>query len=318
MRVLVTGGTGVIGRQLTPLLASVGHEVIALTRSGASAPLVQALGGRAVIGDLLDRVQVARALRTAQPEAIVHMATAIPAVINPRRLSAQFATTNLLRSDGTRYLLEAATDLGVQRFIAQGLAYAYDPAGDGPAAEREHFWRDPPKQFAPVLTALRELEQRTVDAGGVVLRLGHLYGPGSIYSAGGSFAEQVRAGKVPLIGGGTAVFSFTHAHDAATAVVAALDRNIAGPLNVVDDEPAPMSVWLPQYSKALAARPPKTAPAAVARLAVGGWGVAFMTQLRGADNALAKAVLDWKPRFASWRTGLAEELAQSATTEQRG
>ena len=320
MRVLVAGATGVIGRQLTPLLASVGHEVVALAPRFPSRAAVEGLGGRAVIGDLLDREQVASVLRTVQPEAIVHMATAIPRTINPRRLAADFATTNRLRAEGTRNLLDAAADLGVQRFITQGVAYAYDPVGSGPAAEDEPLWSSPPKQFAPVLAALRELEKRTIGAGGVVLRLGHLYGPGSIYAVDGTFAEQVRLRKVPVVGGGTAAFSFTHAHDAATAVVAALDRDVVGPLNVVDDNPVALKEWLPEYARLLGAKEPKSAPAGLARLAVGAWGVAFMTRLRGADNARAKALLDWKPRYGSWLTGMTEELAagrSGAGTQER-
>lgn len=309
MRVLVTGATGVIGRQLTPLLASVGHEVVALTRHPAAAASIEELGGRAVIGDLQDEKETKLAVGTVQPEAIVHMATSIPQAINPRRLAAEFATTNRLRTVGTRNLLSASQDLGVRKFVSQGLAYAYDPAQTRPATEDDSLWQGPPKQFAPVLEALRKLESLTIGAGGLVLRLGHLCGPGSIYAADGSFAEQVRAGKVPLVGGGTAVFSFTHAHDVATAIVAALDRPASGALNIVDDEPAPMSEWLPAYARSLHAKAPKSAPAAMARLAVGGWGVAFMTQLRGADNSRAKAQLDWKPRYGSWRTSLLEGLA---------
>lgn len=308
MRVLLTGATGVIGRQLTPLLASVGHEVVALTRDPGVAAAVEALGGRPVTGDLLDDRKTKRALATIQPEAIVHMATSIPRAINPRRLAADFATTNRLRTLGTHNLLSASAELGVRRFVAQGLAYAYDPAGADPATEDDPLWQNPPKQFAPVLQALQTLESVTIGAGGVVLRVGHLCGPGSIYAPDGSFAQQVRAGKVPLVGGGTAVFSFSHAHDVATAVVAALDRPVTGALNIVDDDPAPMSEWLPGYAAALHATAPKRAPAAMARLAVGGWGVAFMTRLRGADNARAKAQLDWKPRYGSWRTSLLEGL----------
>ena len=321
MRVLVAGATGVIGRQLTPLLVSVGHEVVALTWRPGSTAAVEALGGRAVTGDVLDRVSVARALRTVQPEAIVHMATAIPAAIDPRRLAADFSTTNRLRAEGTRNLLETAADLGVRRFITQGVAYAYDPAGSGPATEDEPLWSSPPKQFAPVLAALRDAEALTTSAGGTVLRLGHLYGPGSSYAADGTFAGQVRSRKVPVVGGGTAVFSFTHSHDAATAVVAALDRDVAGALNVVDDEPVTLKEWLPEYALLLRAEEPRRVPAGVVRLAVGAWGVAFMTRLRGADNARAKALLDWKPRYGSWLTGMTEELApgrSQAAPQERG
>jgi nucleoside-diphosphate-sugar epimerase len=296
----------VIGRQLVPLLVSAGHEVTGMASSGDRVQRVRSLGAGATVADLLDRDAVHRAVRNLAPDAVVHMATAIPAELNPRRLARDFATTNRLRTEGARNLLDAADEIGVRRVITQGVAYAYDPGGRGLATEDDEFWQNPPAQFSPVLHALMELERRTAQSGGLVLRLGHLYGPGSIYGSDGSFVRQVRAGKVPLVGGGGATFSFTHAHDAATAVLAALDKGVDGAINVVDDEPAAMSTWLPFLADLLGARRPKSAPAAMARLAVGGWGVAYMTKLRGADNTRAKLALDWKPRFASWRTGFAD------------
>ena len=310
MRVLVAGATGVIGNRLVPLLAAVGHEAIGMARSQDAAERLAAMGAGAVVADALDREAVQRAVRTVRPEAVVTMLTAIPAEINPRRLARDFQATNRLRTEGTRHLLDAARAVGATRFISHGLAYAYQP-GDKLADEDAPLWtRDTPKQFAPVLAALGELERLTVEAGGLVLRLGHLYGPGSAYAADGSFSRQVRAGKVPLVGGGNAVFSFTHADDAASAVVAALDRSdVAGVLNVVDDSPAPLHEWLPAFARLLDARTPKPAPAALARLAVGGWGVAFMNELRGADNSRARLQLDWRPRYPSWADGFAADLA---------
>ncbi len=303
MRVLVAGATGVIGNRLVPLLESVGHDVIALSRSR---PVAAAQA--TVVADALDRAAVIRAVREAAPDAIVNMLTAIPKQINPKKMAKQFEQTNLLRTVGTANLVAAGQAVGVTRLVAQGLAYAYDPAGAGFADEDAPLWQNPPKQFAGVLTALKELEQRTCDAGGLVVRLGHLYGPGTIYAADGSFVQQVRTGKVPLVGGGTATFSFTHAHDAATAIVATLDRDVSGVLNIVDNNPAKMSEWLPVMADIVGAKQPKSAPAMLAQMAVGGWGVAFMTQLRGADNTRAKTTLDWRPRYASWRTGFSSEL----------
>ena len=179
-------------------------------------------------------------MREVAPDAVVNMLTAIPARLNPRRIAAEFAATNRLRTEGTRHLLDAARDIGVHRVIAQGLAYAYEPSDAGIANEDEPLWRRPPAAFAPVVAALRELETSTSQAGGTVLRLGHLYGPGTMFAADGSFVADVRAGKVPLVGGGASVFSFIHVDDVATAVLAALDRETPGVLNVVDDDPAPI------------------------------------------------------------------------------
>jgi nucleoside-diphosphate-sugar epimerase len=101
------------------------------------------------------------------------------------------------------------------RVVVHGVAYADDPAGSPVKDEDAPLWRDPPTPFAPVVAALRSMERRVAAAGGLVLRLGHLYGPGSGFAPDGWFARRLRAGRLPLIGDGTAVFSFIHAHDVA-------------------------------------------------------------------------------------------------------
>lgn len=304
MRVLVAGASGVIGRRLIPLLTAAGHEAIGLSRS-----VNTAAGTPWVSADALDRQALTKAVAEAAPSAVVNLLTAIPAAVNPRRLAKDFALTNRLRTEGTRNLVEAAKAAGAQRIIAEGLAYAYDPGGDTVKNEDAPLWQQPPAQFASVLDALKTLEQETVDANGLVLRFGHLYGAGSAFAPDGSFTSQVKAGKVPIVGKGDAVFSFTHAHDAATAVIAALDRGGSGVLNVVDDTPVPVREWLPALATFAGAPAPKRVPVALARMAAGGWGVAFMTQLRGADNARARMQLSWRPRYPSWREGFAAEFS---------
>jgi nucleoside-diphosphate-sugar epimerase len=82
----------------------------------------------------------------------------------------------------------------------------------------------------------------------------------------------------------------------------------AGIYNVVDDEPAAVSDWLPALADALGAKPPRHVPLWLGRLAAGEAGAIMMTEVRGASNAKAKAQLDWKLRFPSWRQGFAESL----------
>jgi nucleoside-diphosphate-sugar epimerase len=312
MHVFVAGATGVIGRQLLPLLTSQGNEVIGLARSYGAAVEVETLGAVVAEADALDSDALSRVIKDAAPDAVVHLLTAIPARINRRRMSRDFAQTNRLRTEGTRNLLYAAEQAGAKRIITEGLSCIYEPNTWVPATEVAPFWRDPPRQFAPVLAALRSLEERTRQADGLVLRLGQLYGHGTVYGRHGSFVRQVQAGKMPIIGSGDGTFSFTHVGDAASAVAAALHSHVRGALNVVDDEPAPVREWLPILASLLEAPPPQHVPVALARLAAGGWGVAFMTQLRGADNTRARGILDWAPRYSSWRQGFAAELAHAA------
>ena len=317
MRVFVAGGTGVIGRQMVPQLVKSGHDVTVLIRpSHGNVPTSEDV--EFVVADALDREGVVRAIVDASPDAIVHMLTSIPEEINPRRLLRHFSLTNRLRTEGTRNLLEGAGRAGVHRFVAQGLAYAYEPSRPGLAAEVAPLWTEPPRQFAPVLDALTYHERRTTEAGGLVLRLGHLYGPGTIYDPDGSFIREVGAGKVPIVGQGKSMFSFVHTEDVASAIVAAVESDVTGILNVVDDEPTPIGEWLPVLARLVGGPAPRHVPAAWARIAIGSWGLAFMTQLRGASNKRARHLLDWEPRYPSWRDGFAIELGSTAPGSATG
>jgi nucleoside-diphosphate-sugar epimerase len=305
MRILLAGATGVIGRQTVPVLAAAGHQVTGLARTPTRLPDTQV-----VAADALDPTAVAGAVRSAAPDVIVHMLTAIPDPVDPRHLARDMALTNRLRTQGTANLLAAA---GGARVIAQGVAYAYDPAGSPVKDEDAPLWHQPPSQFAPVVAAADEQERRVTAAGGLVLRLGHLYGPGSSYAPDGGLARRLRGGRLPLIGDGASMFSFIHAHDAATAILAAVDHPAAsGVLNVVDDQPTLVHDWLPEMAAMLGGPAPRHVPAWLARLFVGGWGVAYMTGLAGASNAHARQQLDWKPTYSGWRDGLAADLGSPA------
>ena len=312
MRVFVAGATGVIGRRLVPLLISTGHDVIGLARSQRTGAALEALGVDVVHADALDHAAMRRAVRVAAPDSVVHLVTATPLRIDPKRMAREFAQTNRLRTEGTLNLVDAAAQAGAKRVITQGLAYVYDPGGPDPATEDVPFWGRPPKEFALVLGALRQLEALTAQADGLVLRFGHLYGPGTVYAPDGSFVREVQARRVPIVGPGTGTFSFTHTDDAASAILAALETTVDGALNVVDDEPAQVREWLPVLASILGAPPPPRIPLPMARSAFGSRGVAFMTELRGADNAKAKRVLDWNPKHPSWRQGFETELTRAS------
>jgi nucleoside-diphosphate-sugar epimerase len=305
MRILLAGATGAIGRQTVPVLTGAGHQVVGLARTPTRLP-----DAEVVAADALDPAAVADAVRAAAPDVIVHMLTAIPDPVDPRHLARDMALTNQLRTQGTANLLAAATGA---RVITQGVAYAYDPAGSPVKDEDAPLWQNPPTQFAPVVGALRDMERRVTWADGLVLRLGHLYGPGTSYASDGGLTRRLRAGRLPLVGDGASMFSFIHAHDVATAILAAVEHPAAsGALNIVDDQPTLAHDWLPEMAAMVGAPAPRHVPAWLARLIVGGWGVAYMTGLAGASNARARQQLDWKPTYGGWRDGLAADLAVRA------
>src|SRR5207247_10996135 len=126
---------------------------------------------------------------------------------------------------------------------------------------------------------------------------------GTSLGEGGVHVELARRRRFPIAGSGAAVWSFVHIDDVAAATLAAIERGAPGLYNIVDDEPAPVSVWLPELAKAIGPKPPRRVPLWLARLAGGEAAVAMMTQLRGASNAKAKRELGWRPRWGTWRDG---------------
>jgi 2-alkyl-3-oxoalkanoate reductase len=305
MRVFIAGGTGAVGRHLIPALVADGHQVTASTRSPGKSAELAAGGAAAVVMDGLDRDAVLAAVREAAPEVIVNQMTSLGATKDFRRFDEEFAVTNELRTRGTDYLLEAARLTGTRRFIAQsftGFTNAY--AGALVKSEDDPPNPDPPASARQAMAAIRHVDETVPDGApeGIVLRYGLFYGHG----ASNGTLNAVQAGKFPVIGGGTGIWSFCEITDAASATRAAVTRGAPGLYNIVDDEPAPAAEWVPFLARCLGAPDPQEIPASLGREVAGEYITAQMTVGRGSSNAKAKRELGWAPRYASWREGFPE------------
>jgi nucleoside-diphosphate-sugar epimerase len=304
MRIFLAGATGVIGRRLVPLLVAEGHEVTGMTRSEKHGEALRAMGAAVTVADALDAGAVRAAVAEAQPQALIHQLTSLPRRIDPRKMARDFQLNDRLRTEGTRHLVSAAQAAGATRIVAQSIAFAYAPGPRGTVHDEDDpLFVEAPEPFRRSARAIADLEQTVVGAGGHVLRYGYFYGPGSAIARDGSLGEDLAQRRLPVVGRGSGVWSFIQIDDAARATVAALTRGPPGAYNVVDDDPAPVSEWLPALAQALGAPRPLRVPALLARLAAGGYGVATMTRAQGASNARAKRELDWRPRYPSWREG---------------
>jgi nucleoside-diphosphate-sugar epimerase len=314
MKVFVAGATGVLGRVLVPQLVAGGHEVVGLTRTPSKQDLLRGLGARPAVADALDPDAVARVVGEAEPEVIVHQLTALSRSIDMRHLERDFAETNRLRTEGTDHLLAAGRAAGVRRFVAQSFAGWPSARTGGPVkTEADPLDPAPPAGLRTMLEALRHLEDAVTAAGwteGIVLRYGGFYGPGTSFGVKpeGEHVALIRKRKFPVVGNGAGMWSFIHIEDAATATVAAIEHGKRGIYNVVDDEPAPVSVWLPAAAGALGAKPPRRLPRWLGRIAAGEAATVMMTEVRGASNEKAKRELGWSPQYRSWREGFARGL----------
>ena len=277
MRVLIAGGTGVLGSRLLPALVAAGHEVIGTSRRPDRHQAIRDTGGEPVAMDALDPGSVAGAIAAARPDAIVHLLTDLSGL--------DWAGNARLRVEGTANLVDGALEAGVNRMIAESVSWRYEP-GDRPATEGEPPALDPVTGgpvYAPVESLDRDLARMPH---GTVLRYGLLYGVDTWYAPDGMLTREAGAGRVVATTDHT---SWLHVDDAVAAAVLALDWP-AGPVNVVDDDPSRLAEWGP----VLAERAGYTGDAL--ELVAGAPG-------RAADNGLARS-LGWTPSHPTWRDGL--------------
>ena len=305
MRVFVAGGTGVMGRRLVPQLVARGHQVTATTTSAVKLDLLAQLGADGVVMDGLDAVSVGEAVAAAEPDAIVHQMTAIAGKPDMKHIDRWFATTNRLRTEGTDHLLAAAEAAGVSHFVAQSYA-SWNGIRKGGWVKTEEDPLDPGTgtMMHAGAEAIRHVEDVVLSADGAVLRYGGFYGPGATDDQ----VELVRKRQFPLVGGGTGYSSWVHLDDAASATVLAVEQKARGVFNIVDDEPAPASEWLPYLAACAGAKRPIRVPKWLARLLAGDVAVTMMTEGRGFSNAKARRELGWQLRYPSWRQGFREGL----------
>jgi 2-alkyl-3-oxoalkanoate reductase len=305
VNIFIAGGTGAIGRLLVPMLVAEGHRVVAMTRSAERVQHLQNMGAEPVIGDVFDQIRLTELLRQAQPEIVLHQLTAF----GPQGTGLD--ETLRIRIEGTRNLVAAALAANARRFIAQSISFICSPKALGLTDETTPLYLDAPPAIRPLAHAVSELERQTLEAtglAGIVLRYGWFYGPGTNYDPNGSIPTAIRKGRMAIVGEGNGTYSFIQLRDAALATMQALTKG-AGTYNIVDDDPARLSEWLPVVARLLKAPAPAHIDETAARAKLGDMFVYTMNEQRGASNAKAKRELDWRPLQSSWQDGFAELYA---------
>ncbi len=155
MRIFLAGASGVIGVRLVPLLVEAGHAVAGMTRSPGKTKLLQGLGAEPVVCDVFDRQGLNAAVAEFKPDLVMHQLTDLPD--EAHKLTEFRDRNDRIRSEGTLNLLAAVAAAGVRRFLAQSIAWTPAGAGD----------------------IVAEHERLVLEAGGVVVRYGAFYGPGT-------------------------------------------------------------------------------------------------------------------------------------------
>jgi nucleoside-diphosphate-sugar epimerase len=181
VRIFLAGATGAIGHRLGPLLLKAGHDVVGTTRSSAKSEALRATGIEAVVVDVFDAAALSRAVAGARPDIVMHQLTDLPPGLDAARMAEAGPRNARIRREGTENLVHAALASGARRLIAQSIAWMYAPRPQ-PYTEADPL--DIEAQGARAITvggvvALERLTLASPPLEGVVLRYGHLYGPGT-------------------------------------------------------------------------------------------------------------------------------------------
>ncbi|MBZ7927740.1 NAD(P)-dependent oxidoreductase [Ensifer adhaerens] len=305
MNIFVAGATGAVGLPLVRALCARGHEVTGTTRTGSGADALREVGANVCVLDAFNRVEVIDAVAAAAPDVMIDQLTWLPA--NPADIVKSLPNDTRLHKEGGDNLLAAAEAAGVARYILQSRGFFLDAPFGKLADETARLRYTAPGPIGENTRVIGAYEDRVLDSTvfqGVVLRYGFFYGPGTWYRPEGAIAQQFRRGEARIIGDGQGVWSFVHIDDAISATVAAVTAD-PGTYNIVDDNPLPVSKWMPAFARWIGAPVPAQLSIEDAVSMSGEEAVFYHMQLTGASNIRAKENLGFRPRDLLWaREGL--------------
>lgn len=310
MKIFVTGATGVLGRPVVRRLVAAGHTVRGLSRSPANAALLRQLGAEPVAADLFDAASLRAALQDG--DAVLHLATKIPPTSRAGRLSA-WAENDRIRRDATRALVTAAlASQTVRTFIYPSFALVYPESGDA--------WID----AANTIAAPTAIQRTTLDAEAEVARFASATGRRGLSLRMGAFygldvpsaQDQLRIARMgfsPVPGRPEGYLPLIWVDDAASAVVAALDRGDSGVYDIVDDNPLRRAEITAAMAAVVGRKRLRPLPAWLMRL-VGGPGVDSLSRGQRVSNRRFKAVTGWAPSVPDAHAGLPRLVVPAAPT----
>ena len=250
MNVLVTGGTGYLGRAVVRALAARGHTLVIFSR-GASR---SGLPGRAIDGDIRDRDAVARA--AAGCDAISHSAALVSIW---RRRREDFDEINV---GGLRNVLAAAAALGTPRVLYTSSFVAIPPRGRTEPLQANDYQR--------TKVAADRVADEAVRAGCPLIRVypGVVYGPGTFTEGnliGRLMADHLKH-KLPGLVGPEHPWSYAYVDDVAAGHGAALERGRIGGRYALGGENAPQQRVFEILQQLTGRRPPPRIPFPIADL----------------------------------------------------
>jgi nucleoside-diphosphate-sugar epimerase len=292
--ILVTGATGFLGSAVYAELLARGRSVAALMRTPGSQPP----GTVPVVGDLTDAAAITAAAPSVAPDCVVHLAAEIGTQRDPRKI-------NEVNVCGMRRLVVACEAARVRRLVFASTVVTGDAHGALLTEERP----------LPVQTAYgrskqegeRILLESTLE--GIVIRPGHIYGPGGWY-ANEVVTRLRQPGRFVVVGDGANLWDVVHVEDVANAIIDAAEKARPGAcFHCADDHAVTQYEFLARTAQELGVSAPRRSPRWLARLVKGSGPATTVVRSARTSNAKLKRELGWTPRYPTIETGIPAALA---------
>ncbi|MGZ3505980.1 MAG: NAD-dependent epimerase/dehydratase family protein [Vulcanimicrobiaceae bacterium] len=309
MKVLVVGGTGVIGAPSVQALVKAGHDVRATARGEKKAQSVRNAGAEPVETDIFDVDALRRAMRGC--DAVLRLTTKLAGSLSNMRSKSAWEETNRLRAYGAKCIVDAALLENVGTYVQESFYAVYADAGDRLIDETARVEDGGLATMRAVLESEAQADRFTRTGGcGVSLRFGAFYAADAPSTR--ETITMVRRRMLPVIDGRFYVDSI-HTSDAANAVARAL-RVPPGVYNITDDEPARFGEMLGSLAQAVAAPAPMHLPGFLGPVLIG-YPWRWMSRSLRVSNAKFKAVSGWSPHIRSIVEGWPLVLRELAEEE---
>jgi len=306
VRAFILGGTGFMGQRVVRALVGAGHSVTGLARGSEKAARLRELGAEPVIGDAETPASYADALRAS--EVVINLAS--PPFITQRVDEEMVASIGARLVQHARNLVNVLDEVGPRPVVVTGGTSIY---GDHPGGE----WIDETASYD--FRGYGRLGEQVVRYWDEVRAAGRLpvimIQPGTVYGAGSWFLERVlpllRDGRYTVVDGGDNIVPYVHVDDVAEVFRLAAERapGVAA-IAAVDDEPVTARAFA-DYASALLGQPPVGSVAQADALR---WTSPVQMESRVLNcrmsNARARQLLDWQPRYRTYREGLPAVLEE--------
>ena len=304
MKILVIGGTGLVGSYLLPKLVEKGKEVIALTRTADKIERINKLGAFGLMGDIRNP----QTFKSDLPESLdIIVLLAMPSVRPGLRMTKK--RKNELRNetnDFFRNSMDLAIDFNVPIILPSGTSFKTE--NNEIADETWPILRIGLTEIGKDTDEMVNQAIKTQKPKVIQLLYGKIYGNGGLFRF---MYNMMDKGRSKIIGKGDNYIPNIHASDAASAIIKAIEKLPIGEKFIIaDDTEVTQKEFTMYMAELMHKKRPGHIPAFIVRLVLGKDFYEIIRLNCKVSNSKAKRLLDWKPDYPSYKEGLEETIKE--------